>query len=168
MKKVLLAALILIFPFAFISAQSKKAEKEAEGIAKFEKAKAAIEAKEFVVVPDSYEKSDGSPETNTDEANFLSFEDGSIFLQGMIICGNSYTNKTAVNSFDQKLDKKGNLSITMQVSGSAITARIEIQMRKGGNYADIIVTPTKGVARKFSGEIVPKSEAKYYKRPNVV
>jgi hypothetical protein len=56
----------------------------------------------------------------------------------------------------------------MQVSGSAITARIEIQMRKGSNYADIIVTPTKGAARKFSGEIVPKSEAKYYKRPNVV
>ncbi len=168
MKKVLIAFLLLALPLVSLNAQNKKAEKEAEGIAKFEKAKAAIEAKEFVIVPDSYEKSDGSPETNTDEANFLSFEEGSVFLQGTIICGNSFTNKTVVNSIDQKVDKKGNLTVTMQVSGSAITARIEIQMRKGGNYADVIVTPTKGDTKKFSGEVVPKSEAKYYKRPNVV
>lgn len=169
MKRVLIAVLLLILPLAYLSAQNKKAEREAEALAKFEKAKAAIEAKVFVLVPDSYEKSDGSPETNTDEANFLSYEeDGFVYMQGMIICGNNFTNRTEVTSFEQKLDKKGNLSVTMQVSGSAITARIEIQMRKGGNYADVIVTPTKGSARRFSGEIVPKSEAKYYKRPNVV
>ncbi len=160
--------MFLVFSLSFATAQNKKAEREAAGLALFEKAKAAIEAKDFVIVPDSYEKSDGTPETNNDEANFIMYEGDFVYLQGMIICGNSFTNKTTVSSINQKIDKRGNLSVEMQVSGSAITARIEIQMRKGGNYADVIVTPTKGNARKFSGEIVPKAQAKYYKRPNEV
>jgi hypothetical protein len=168
MKRIIVTVLILVISLSFASAQNKKAEKEAAGLALFEKAKAAIEAKDFVIVPDSYEKSDGTPETNNDEANFLMYEGDFVYLQGMIICSNSFTNRTTVTSINQKIDKRGNLSVEMQVSGSAITARIEIQMRKGSNYADVIVTPTKGNARKFSGEIVPKAQAKYYKRPNEV
>lgn len=168
MKRVLFTILILALSLSVATAQNKKAEKEAAGLAQFEKAKAAIEAKEFVIVPDSYEKSDGTPEPNTDDANFLSFEDGSVFLQGMIICSNSFTNKTESTSFNIKEDKKGNLFIEMQVKGSAITARIEIQLRKGGGYAEVIVIPTKGTTRRFSGEVVPKAEARYIKRPNVV
>jgi hypothetical protein len=168
MKRIIVTVLILVISLSFASAQNKKAEREAAGLALFEKAKAAIEAKGFVIVPDSYEKSDGTPETNNDEANFLMYEGDFVYLQGMIICDNSFTNKTTVSSINQKIDKRGNLSVEMQVSGSAITARIEIQMRKGSNYADVIVTPNKGNARKFSGEIVPKAQAKYYKRPNEV
>ncbi|MDP3453357.1 MAG: DUF4251 domain-containing protein [Bacteroidales bacterium] len=168
MKRIIVTVLILVISLSFATAQNKKAEREAAGLALFEKAKAAIEAKDFVIVPDSYEKSDGTPETNNDEANFLMYEGDFVYLQGMIICSNSFTNRTTVSSINQKIDKRGNLSVEMQVSGSAITARIEIQMRKGSNYADVIVTPTKGNARKFSGEIVPKAQAKYYKRPNEV
>lgn len=56
----------------------------------------------------------------------------------------------------------------MQISGSQIHAKVEIMLRKGGNYAEVIVTPTKGVVRNFSGEVTLKSVSKYYKRPNVV
>ncbi len=168
MKRVIITTLILLFSISFAQAQNKKAEKEAAGLALFEKAKAAIAAKDFVIVPDSYEKSDGTPEPNTDDANFISYEGNFVFLQGMIICSNSFTNRTEVTSINQKEDKKGNIFIEMQVMGSAITAKVEISLRKGGNYAEVIVTPTKGTTRRFSGEILPRAESKYIKKPNVV
>lgn len=52
--------------------------------------------------------------------------------------------------------------------GSFITAKIEILLKKGGNYADIIVTPSKGSTIRFSREVIPRAEAKYFKRSNVV
>ena len=56
----------------------------------------------------------------------------------------------------------------MQVKGAAITARVEIFVRKNGNYADVVVTPTQGTTRRFSGEITTRAESKYRKKPNVV
>lgn len=166
MKRVLVLAL-LVFAAA-TSGYSQKADKAAAAQAQFDKAKAAIDAKSFVIVPDSYEASNGAFETNTDDANFLSYEGEFVFLQGSIICGNSYTNKASITTIEQKLDKKGNLIVEMQVSGSQIQAKVEILMRKGGNYAEVIITPSKGSVKRFSGEVTPKSESKYYKRPNVV
>ncbi|OFY40487.1 MAG: hypothetical protein A2X18_11235 [Bacteroidetes bacterium GWF2_40_14] len=168
MKKLFLILAIICFASTFSSAQNKKAEKEAAAQAQFDKAVAAIDAKDFVIVVDTYESSDGTIGTNTDEANFLSYEREFVFLQGMIVASNSYTNKTTVDEFSKVVDKKGNIKIEMQVMGSAITAKIEIFMKKGGNYADVIVIPTKGNTRRFSGEVIPRAEAKYYKRPNVV
>jgi len=193
------------------NAQNIKADKEAVAKAQFEKAVAAMNAKEFVIIVDSYEASnrtskanpdlsnfksyeakessdgtsktntDGSNsksedsnvpgdrtiKTNTDVANFLSFEKEFVILQG-IPAGNQYTNKVNVSDFKQETDKKGNVRIKMQVKGFYITAKIEISLKKGGNYADVIVSPTKGDTKRFSGEIVPKSESKYFKRPGEV
>jgi outer membrane protein assembly factor BamA len=52
----------------------------------------------------------------------------------------------------------------MQVRGNFITAKIEISLKKGFNNADVIITPTKGSFQRFSGEIVPRGESKYFKR----
>lgn len=169
MKKLLFFILLTAIPLSFINGQSKKEEKEAAARVLFEKTVALIESKDYVIVPESYESSDGTIQNNTDEANFLSYENGeNIFLQGMIICSNSNTNKTVVNSYEQKYDKKGNLSVVMQVTGAAIKAKIEISVKKGSNYVEVVVTPTQGNTRIFSGEVVPRKQAKYYKRPNVV
>ena len=73
-----------------------------------------------------------------------------------------------VSDYKQEIDKKGNLKMEMQARGSLITAKIEVFMRKGGNYADIIISPTKGVAKRFSGEVTPRAESKYIKRPGEV
>ena len=166
MKRVLILALLLFA--ATTAGYSQKVDKAAAAQAQFDKAKAAIDAKNFVIIPDSYEASNGAFETNTDDANFLSYEGEFVFLQGSIICGNGYTNKASITTIEQKLDKKGNLIVEMQVSGSQIQAKVEILMRKGGNYAEVIITPSKGSVKRFSGEVTPKSESKYYKRPNVV
>ena len=168
MKRLFLSILFVCLALTISFAQNKKAEKEAAAQAQFEQAVAAVDAKDFVIVVDTYESSDGTIATNTDEANFLSYEREFVFLQGMIVASNSYTNKVTVNDYKQAADKKGNIKIEMQVTGSAITAKIEIFLRKGGNYADVIVIPTKGNTRRFSGEIIPRAQATYYKRPNVV
>lgn len=168
-KKILTLSIILMLPLISTFAQNKKAEKQALEQAKHEKAKAAIEAKLFAIVPDSYEDKSGALQTNNDEANFLAFEeDGILYLQGQILSGNKYTNKLEATTFELNTDKKGNVTLKMVISGSVLNGRIEIQMRKGSNYADVMVIPNSGSTIKFSGEVLPKSEAKYYKRPNVI
>jgi hypothetical protein len=168
MKRILLL-------FCFVSAalfssfgQSKKAEKDSIARVQFEKAVAAMDAKDFVIIVDSYETAGGIFESNTDAANFLSYEKEFVFLQGQMIAGNGYTNKLTVSENNQVTDKKGNVRLVLQVRGFYINAKIEIFLKKGGNYADVILTPTKGDTRRFSGELQPRSESKYFKRSGEV
>jgi hypothetical protein len=168
MKKLFLIIGIACLTLTASFAQDKKAEKEAAAKAQFDKAIASIEAKDCVIIVDTYEAKDGTIETNTDAANFLSYEGESIFLQGAIVAGNNSTNKLSISEFNKTADKKGNVRIEMQCKGSLVTAKIEISIKKGGNYADVIITPTKGDAKRFSGEVIPRPESKYFKRPGVI
>ena len=88
-------------------AQNKKADKEAASKAQFEKAVAAIEAKDFVIIIDTYESASGTIETNSDDSNFLSYEKEFVFMQRMIVADNNYTNKVTVADYKQVADKKG-------------------------------------------------------------
>ncbi len=168
MKHLFLIAGIILLSFSGSLAQDKKAEKEAAAKAQFDKAIAAIDAKDCVIIVDTYEAKDGTIETNTDVANFLSYEGESIFLQGAIVAGNNATNKLSISDFSKTADKKGNVKVEMQCKGSLITAKIEISIKKSGNYADVIITPTKGDAKRFSGEVISRPESKYFKRPGVI
>lgn len=168
MKHLFLIAGIILLSITGSLAQDKKAEKEAAAKAQFDKAIAAIDAKDCVIIVDTYEAKDGTIETNTDVANFLSYEGESIFLQGAIVAGNNATNKLSISDFSKTADKKGNVKVEMQCKGSLITAKIEISIKKSGNYADVIITPTKGDAKRFSGEVISRPESKYFKRPGVI
>jgi hypothetical protein len=169
MKRVLLVFCLISATVLAASGQDKKAEREAAAAAAFEKALAAVEAKDFVIIVDSYDSGDGNFVTNTDNANFLSYESEFIFLQGQMIAGNGYTNKLNIISYDQSTDKKGNVKLLMQVRGFYITAKIQISVKKSaGSYADVIITPTKGDTKRFSGDIVPRAESKYFKRPGEI
>ncbi|MDP2336194.1 MAG: DUF4251 domain-containing protein [Bacteroidota bacterium] len=215
MKKIFLIVGLIGITLTVSFAQNKKADKEAAAAAQFEKAVSAIEAKDFVIIVDAYESGSGTIETNSDDANFLSYEKEFVFMQGTIVAGNEYTNRVTVSDYKQTADKKGNIKIEMQCKGSFLTAKVEIRLKKGGNYADVIVTPTSrtisqkkgetgsqskaevltsrgsetalpsvgeafsssqkdasssksGGVRQFSGEIVPRAESKYFKRPGVV
>jgi len=164
MKRVILSFCLVTIAIFSCSAQNKKAVRDSLARVKFERMVAAVEAKDFVIIVDTYDAGGGTFETNTDRANFLSYEKDFVFLQGQIITGNSYTNKLTVSEYSNVADKKGNISITMQVRGNFINAKIEISLRKGFNNADVIITPTKGDNKRFSGEIVPRKESKYFKR----
>ena len=166
MKRIFLAFCFITATLLSTStyAQNKKAVRDSINLIKYEKAVAAVEAKDFVIIVDSYATEGGSFESNTDKANFLSYEKEFVFLQGQIIAGNGYTNKLTVSEYNKVADKKGNIRITMQVRGNFINGKIEISLRKGFNNADVIITPTKGNFQRFSGEIVPRAESKYFKR----
>jgi hypothetical protein len=168
MKRIFFLIGIVCISLSVSFAQNKKAEKEAAAKAQFEKAVAAVEAKDFVIIVDSYEAGNGIIETNTDVTNFISYEKEFVFLQGWTCGGGNNPNKMDISDFKQVLDKKGNLKVEMQARGSFITAKIEISMKNGGNYADVIITSTKGMTKRFSGEVIPRGESKYFKRPGEV
>jgi hypothetical protein len=164
MKRIILSVVLIGAAFLSTFSQNKKAEKDSLAVVKFEKALAAVEAKDFVIIVEYYKTEAGSLENNTDAANFLSYEKEFIYLQGQIVAENSYRNKLTVNDYSKSADKKGNVLITLQARSLLITAKIEIFLKKGGNYADVIITPTKGSVKRFSGEVVPTAESKYFKR----
>jgi hypothetical protein len=169
MKKFFMTFCFLAAALMPAVSQDKKAEREAAALAAFEKALATVETKDFVIIPDSYEAGDGMYETNTDVANFFSYEQEFAYLQGNILTGNNNTNKLTVSNFNQVTDKKGNVRISMQVKGFFINGKIEISLKKsaGGN-ADVIITPTKGSVKRFTGEVVPRAQSKYFKRPGEI
>jgi hypothetical protein len=168
MKRVFLLAALVCFALSVSFAQNKKAEKIAVEKLKFEKAIAAIEIKDFVIIVDTYELGGGTIETNTDMANFFSYEKDAVYLQGRMVAGNSYTNKLSVSDYNKETDKKGNIKMVMRVKGSFVEAKIEVFMKNGSNWADVIITPTKSGTLRFSGEIIPRVESKYNRRPGEV
>jgi hypothetical protein len=178
MKRTLLS--VCLIGAVLFSASAQKENKDSVALAKFEKALFDIGAKDFVIIVDSYKVSDtteeeggpeegGSFETNTDNANFISYEKEFMFFQGQIVADNAYTNKLTVSDYSQVTDKKGNVRISMQVTGFYIRAKVEISLKKkAGNYADVIITPTKGSTKRFSGYVVPTAKSEYFKRSSVI
>jgi len=164
MKKVLLAICLISAVLFTANGQDKKAEREAAALEAFEKALATVESKDFVIIVGTYQTG-GMFNDNTDNANFLAFENDHIILQGAIIADNNNTNKLAVSDYNQTTDKKGNVRISFQAKGLLINARVEISLKKNaGNVADVIITPTKGEVKRFNGEVVPKAQSKYFRR----
>jgi hypothetical protein len=168
MKKLFLAFCFLGAALMPTFAQDKKAEREAAALAAFEKALATIESKDFVIIVGTYQIG-GVFETNNDVSIFLAYEKEFIILQGNLITGNNNTNKLAVSDYSQTTDKKGNIKISMQAKGNLINAKIEISLKKSaGSMADVIITPTKGDVKRFSGEVVPRAESNYFRRPGEI
>jgi hypothetical protein len=163
MKKILL--LFCFISLALITnAQNKKAERDSIAAIKFRNAVAALEAKDFVIIVQTYLLPVGTSETNLDDAVFLSYEKEFVFIQGQILAGNAFTNKLTVSEYNQSTDKKGNISIIMRVRGFYITAKVEISLKKGSSVADVILTPVTGSPFRFSGEVVARARSKYFKR----
>ena len=167
MKRVLLS--VCLISLALFSASAQKADKDSIALVQFERAIADIEAKDFVIIVESYAREDGSFETNTDNSQFVSYEKEFMFLQGMILADNVHTNKLTVSDYSQETDKKGNVKISMQATGFYIRAKVEISLKKKtGNYADVIITPTKGSTKRFSGYVIPTARSEYFKRSSVI
>jgi len=169
MKKFFVTLCFLTAALMPAVSQDKKAEREAAALAAFEQALATIETKDFVIIAESYMVGSGIWETNTDVAVFFSYEKDFAYLQGPILTGNTNTNKLEVSDFNQVADKKGNVKVSMQAKGFFINAKIEISLKKtGGSTADVIITPTKGDVKRYTGEVVPRAQSKYFKRPGEI
>ena len=85
MKRVLTSLLLIVTLIISASAQNKKAERDSLALVKFEKALAAINDKDYVIVAETY----GSEYLPiSDNSVFLSYEKEFIFLQGQVVAGN--------------------------------------------------------------------------------
>ena len=164
----LMIAIVIITGSAF--AQSTKAEKkalkEAKLNAKFKKALAAIDAKDFVIVVDSYRSNhDGGQYITIDRTNFFSYEKQFAYAQGAIFFGESYPDchKLDVSDFSKEVDKKGNVTVKMFVRGNLIEAKVEISLKKGDNNADVNFR-MRNIELRYTGEVVPAAESNYFKR----
>ena len=165
MKRIV-SIIVLLSVVSFSAFSQNKKEREALEKAKYDEAIIAIEAKNFVIIPDSYE-SGGEMVSISDVAVFLSCELTDIFLQGRIISGSSENYKMSIKSYEEKVDKRGNIVLNISVTGSKFDSTVQIKIRSGSNYADVIIT-TKGNVTKFSGELMPKAKSTYMKRSNFI
>lgn len=174
-KRIFFLMGFMIFLSAVLLAQNKRADRKAaskakkeaemaESEARFKKAIAAIDARDFVIFVDVLRH---TQKINRDPTNFLSYETDFVYLQGYA-AGNQYTNKLTVSKYSQTTDKDGNVTISMQVRGFYIDERIEISLKKGDNIAEVNVIPSNRGCFYYSGEIVPRSESDYFKRPNEI
>lgn len=66
--------------------------------------------------------------------------------------------------YDLKKDKKGNLSLSMNVLGTGISARVDITLYEGGNNATVYITPNFNSNRMtLNGVIVPLQKSSVFK-----
>ncbi|MCI1778366.1 MAG: hypothetical protein LKI53_00220 [Bacteroidales bacterium] len=168
MKKLLLILCAFMIAMPNYAQKLSKAEKKAAEQKAHDKAAEYIKAKDFIIVPASYEDGDGIMQSNTNNSNFLLCQMKTMYAQGSIVCGNSYTNQVEATEFLPKFDKKGNLRLSIVVSGRMLRGTYTISMRHNSNMADVIFTPINGKTRKFRGPVESPKEASYNKRSNPI
>lgn len=167
MRRGLIMLLVMLLTLPMAAQKLSKEEKAALAKAKYEKALSAINANSFVIVPASYQTSGGDVETNTDNSNLLLVQGKQVFLQGRIVCDNTYNNVAEPTEYDVKVDKKGNIKLKMVVQGRMVKGTYTISVRNNGNNADVIFNPQSGgTTRRFTGPLTPPSETSYNKRAN--
>lgn len=169
MKKLALIAALTLCALPLLGQKLSKEEKAAQAQARYESALAAINAKAWVLVPSEYTTADGETESNDNNNNFISSEGDKLFGCGRFITDNGENNVGEATKYEVTVDKKGNVKLTMIVSGRMWKGTYKISMRKGDNQADVIFNPGgSGTTRRFVGPIVPLAEASYNKRANPI
>ena len=167
MKKILVIMLALLVAVPSMAQNLSKEEKAAMAKALNQSAVDAINAKAWVLVPSQYQKSDGTLESNIDNAVFVSCEGDKMIVQGSIVGGsNNQGYLVEAKEYNPTFDKKGGLKMRLVVNGRMMRGTYQITMRNNTNVADVIYTPSGKSPIKFQGPIVPLKGANYYKRSN--
>jgi len=167
MKKILVIMLALLVAVPSMAQKLSKEEKAAMAKALNQSAMDAVNAKAWVLVPSQYQKSDGTLESNIDNAIFISYEGDKMIVQGRIVGGNNSQGYIVeAKEYTPTVDKKGGLKMRLVVNGRMMRGTYQITMRNNTNVADVIFTPSGKSPIKFQGPIVPLKGANYYKRSN--
>ena len=167
MKKILVIMLALLVAVPSMAQKLSKEEKAAMAKALNQSAMDAVNAKAWVLVPSQYQKSDGTLESNIDNAIFISYEGDKMIVQGRIVGGNNSQGYIVeAKEYNPTFDKKGGLKMRLIVNGRMMRGTYQITMRNNTNVADVIFTPSGKSPIKFQGPIVPLKGANYYKRSN--
>ena len=164
MKKLLFIVAFALCALPLLGQKLTKEEKAAAAQARYEAALESINAKTFVIIPSEYLTSDGEAVSNIDNNVFFSSEGEQAFGQGACVTDNKYDNVAEISSYDVKVDKKGNIKLTMVISGRMWRGTYKISVRKGDNVADVIFNPASGTTRRFTGPVTPVVGSDYNKR----
>ncbi len=173
MKKVLflLASIVLVLSVCKTQDPAVKEAKNAEKEFKFQKAVEALNSHEFVLEADRVTFKNGRYSYVSPSTNFVSMTGDKATIQlafnspyaGPNGMGGITVDGTASN-IKTKTDKKGNVTFSMNVFGTGVSAVVTINMVAGSNQCTAIVTPNfNSRVITFSGYLYPKSESDVFK-----
>lgn len=180
MKKVALLTLAVLFGcVTFTQAQTvkeltreeKKTEQETLDKLLFEEAKQAIENKSFVLEADQVIFKYGTTAFVSSNTNFVGMDGDNAVVQvafNIPVSGpnglGGITVDGRASDYKVKTDKKGNISVSMNVMGTGISAQVNITLMKGGNTATVDILPNFNSNRlSLSGQLLPLKRANVFK-----
>jgi len=148
-----------------------KAADDAQQLLLFNQAVEALNAKDFILEADRVEFKRGNfryvqPNTNyvgvkdkraTVQLALSNFSSGPNGIGGITVEGTT-------SGVEMKTDSKGNVSYSMMVQGTGISAQVTFNLIKGTNKCTAIVTPNFSSNRiSFTGYLYPTEESNVFK-----
>lgn len=190
MKKWVLFAFMLVAAFAVnvqvkgqtlkedIRKEAKKAEKEARKLEQkmkdemlYHQAEKALKDESFVLEADRVIFKRGRSAFVTSNTNFVALADGRATIQ--IAFNGPYPGPNGLggvtvdgraSNIQMNKDKKGNISFSMQVLGSGISAQVNIELYHGSNMASVTVSPSFNTNRiTLNGALLPAEDSNVFK-----
>lgn len=158
-----------------MTAAERKAMQEKLDSLMFVEAENAIFDKDFTLEADKVEFKYGGTAFVNSNTNFVSVKGDKSVVQvafnipasgpngigGITLDGN-------VSNYKVNKDKKGNISISMNVMGTGISAMININLYAGSNNASVTITPNFNSNRiTLSGVLVPSFRSRVYKGSSI-
>lgn len=155
--------------------KAKKAAEEAEQKAWFDLAVQALNDKEFVLEADRIDFKRGRFAYVAANTNFVSVHGNKATVQ--MAFNSPYAGPNGIGGITvdgttsnvrMETDKKGNITYSMMVQGTAISANVTLQMVKGTNKCTATVTPNFSSNRiSFTGYLYPESESNVFKARSI-
>lgn len=178
--KIVVTFIIMMMPFMACNVYSQECEKNIDSeklleeridsLKSFE-AEKAITDKHFVLEADKVEFKRGETVFVNSNTNFVSVADDKSVVQvsfNVLVSGpngiGGITLDGNISNYKQKQDKKGNISISMNVMGAGISAVVNIVKYAGSNKASVTISPNFNSNRiTLSGYIVPYYKSRVFK-----
>ena len=154
-----------------LTREEKKALQERLDSLLYAEAEEAIEAKAFTLEANQVVFKHGQTAYVTSNTNFVAVDGNKAVVQiafnipasGLNGLGGVTVDGT-VSNYETRKDKKGNLYVSMNVMGTGISARVDINVLKGSNRASVTVSPNFNSNRlTLNGVLLPKDRSNVFK-----
>lgn len=138
----------------------------------FDEAKQAIEMKNFILEADHVMFKYGTTAFVSPNTNFVAVKGNKAVVQVAFQYSDQRSQRSRrhycqtgnISGYKQTTDKKGNISVSMNVMGVGISAQVNIRLNKGSNNASVDISPNFN-SNNFSltGSLLPMAKANVFK-----
>ena len=154
--KIVVTFIIMMMPFMACNVYSQECEKNIDS-EKLEADKVEFKRGETVFVNSNTNFVSVADDKSVVQVSFNVPVSGPNGIGGITLDGN-------ISNYKQKQDKKGNISISMNVMGAGISAVVNIVKYAGSNKASVTISPNFNSNRiTLSGYIVPYYKSRVFK-----